>query len=84
MSHIPRCHELFDIKHDNFGNLLKHKCRLVLQGNIQKYGKSYFEKSIVLQFFHQNILLRWEKLASFLLISLQFVPVYTSSLKVRV
>ena len=40
---LHRCHELFDIKTDNFGNPLKHKCRLVLQGNTQKYGESYFE-----------------------------------------
>ena len=42
-TYIHRCHELFDIKTDNFGNPLKHKCRLVLQGNTQKYGESYFE-----------------------------------------
>ena len=44
-THIHPCHELFDIKTDNFGNALKHnlKCRLVLQGNTQKYGESYFD-----------------------------------------
>ncbi len=42
-THIHRCHELFDIKTDNYGNPLKHKCRLVLQGNTQRYGESYFE-----------------------------------------
>jgi hypothetical protein len=42
-THIHRCHELFDIKTDNFGNPLKRKCRLVLQGNTQKYGESYFD-----------------------------------------
>ena len=41
--YIHHCHELFDIKTDNFGNPIKHKCRLVLQGNTQKYGESYFE-----------------------------------------
>ena len=40
-THIHRCRELFDIKTDNFGNAVKHKCRLVLQGHTQKYGESY-------------------------------------------
>jgi hypothetical protein len=41
--HIHRCQELFDIKTDSYGNPLKHKLRLVLQGNTQHYGESYFE-----------------------------------------
>jgi hypothetical protein len=42
-THIHSGHELFDIKADNYGNPLKHKCRFVLQGNTQHYGESYFE-----------------------------------------
>ena len=50
-SQVPRgtivlpSHLVFDVKYDAAGNYLKHKARLVAQGNRSRYGMHYFESS---------------------------------------
>ena len=42
-ANILKTRILYDVKTDNFGNPVKHKCRLILMGNKQTYGDSYYE-----------------------------------------